>query len=127
VKGTWQTDNSGGGVMAAIIIALVLIGSGIAAAIAQALVWIIAMVAACAVLSVAGMVWLMRWHRRQAAEVGAELAARRQAATPAAKTARQITPPQQPTAIEQHIHYHWHAAPDSPARITIPRRLEADR
>lgn len=132
MKGTWQTTPSGGGgLVLAVIAAAVLVGSGAAAAIASAVVTLaliagIAVVAA-VVLSIPVAVWLSRRNRRQAAEVGAELAQRRQAAALEAKPVRQVPEAAAPPAIGQHVHYHWHAAPDSPVRIPIPGHLEEDR
>ena len=111
MRGTWQTTGSSGAIAGAgIVVAAAAAGAWAAARIW----WIIGTVAVSGVLAVAAVVWLTRRNHRHAAEAGAELAARR-AALAAARPARQVPQAQQLPAIEQHVHYHWHAAPDQPA------------
>jgi hypothetical protein len=143
MRGTWQTTSGGsGGAAAAIVIALVLIGSGAVAAVAQALAWIAAVVAVCAVLSVAGALSLMRVHRQQAAEVGAELAQRRQARSdpprrPIALQAMVQPPPDRRRQLEgsdkralepgRQIHLHLHGMSADQIAAVITRSNEEDR
>ena len=81
--------------------------------VAENIVMVAAVSAACAVLSLAAVAVLMRQSRRRDARRLPLWTARELPAMPAPRIAQAPTP-----AIEQHVHYHYHAAPDVPARIT---------
>jgi hypothetical protein len=81
--------------------------------VAENIVMVAAVSAGCAVLSLAAMAVLMRWaDRRDARRL--PLWTAREVAAPAVKAIPAAAAP----AIE--LHYHYHAAPDAPARIVIP-------
>jgi len=136
MRGTWQTTGSGGsgGLVLAIIAAVILVGSGAASVIASALVTILIIiccaVAASGVLAVAAAVWLTRRNARQAAEVGAMLAERRETLALDARP-RQVIPPSapvlppQPQAIEHHHHgpeFHIYGADGQDAAARLIRK-----
>jgi hypothetical protein len=116
MKGTWQTS---GFDFASLIGAAVLIGA--AAAVMEFVlkfIWyIVAILAMVAIGFVIGLLSVRRKVREHAAELEATRPARHAALAP-----RREVPAALPLAIEQHVHYetHYHAAPDSPARIVIP-------
>ena len=81
--------------------------------------------ATCGVLAVAAVVALMRWSDRRDARHAARypLLRTREAPALAAKVTPQVMQGTTPPAIEQHVHYHYHAAEREAARVirtTLP-------
>ena len=78
---------------------------------------VLAVVAACAALAVAAVVALMRWSDARAVRVWSQ--------RPAQLRAERVTelPGAERPALEQHVHYHYHAADERPA-IVIPGAIE---
>jgi hypothetical protein len=130
VKGTWQTtDRSGGGLVVVVIVALVLIGSGALTAIMHALAVLLIAAAVAIPVTAVSIIALAatrtRSERPRRPDGPAWVSREPPAARPQLEVPdkRAIEPP--PSAVEHHVHYHWHAAPDSPARI-IAGRIEED-
>ena len=113
-SGTWQT--SGGPDLRGLIPVAVVVGVVYAVAeIVLELIWYIAAFLAAVIVGVVvGAVLLRRKTLQHAAELEATRPVRL-----AAASARQVAQAA-PAAIELHYHSHYHAAPDSPARIVIP-------
>ena len=87
------------------------------------IVWLAIALGVVLVLAAAGLIWWLRGAPKRKAEFDAAYAAafeaRRPARTVTATVIPQVQQPEQP-AIELHYHSHYHAAPESPARIVIP-------
>lgn len=127
MRGTWQTEGGGpDGSVIALVLLLVLFcaGSGGAAAAAGAvtrlLMWLLIVAAAVVVLGAAGLIWWLRGRAAREARAAAIYAARFQSVRAAAKP--QVTAPK-PAAVEYHVHHHYPAGSDEPARRAIPGRL----
>jgi hypothetical protein len=112
-SGTWQSSGPDlrglGGPVALVVVVYV-----VAEIVLQLIWYIAAFLAAVVVGAVVGAVLLRRKTLQHAAELETTRPARL-----AAAAARQIAQAA-PAAIELHYHSHYHAAPDSPARIVIP-------
>ena len=93
-----------------------------AAWVAEHLVEVAVVSAACGVLSVAAVVWLMRWQDRRQARIGPLMVTRGNApAVTAAVIPRAVTGPR-PAVIEQHVHFH--GLTDDAAAAVIRRGIE---
>ena len=94
-------------------------GLGVAVYLAPRLLWVVGTVAACAVLTVAAVVALMRWMS------GVRVWSHEPAQLTAERVVPAVLPPAGAPALEQHVHYHahYHAA-DQPARVAIPGKAE---
>ena len=107
-----HTHGSGGVVELAVAGAAGMAGLGIAAYVAPRLAWVLGTVAVCAVLTVAAVVALTRWMP----------AVRVWSPEPARLTAREVPaalPPAGAPAIEQHVHYHYHAPDGQPSPFPL--------
>ena len=125
-----HTHGSGGVVELAVVGAAGMAGLGIAAYVAPRLAWVLGTVAVCAVLTVAAVVALMRWMPavRVWSQPPAQLTAERieQVGTPSERDLRKrdsgasITAGQSlGPAVEQHVHYHYHAADGQQSRLPL--------
>ena len=114
-SGTWQTSGPdlSGRVGLAVLVG---VAAGVMVFVLEFIWYIVAILAAAAVGLVIGGLTVRRRTREHAAMLEATRAERLEAAT----ARRQVTQAAPPPAIEQHVHYHYHAAPGSPARIVIP-------
>jgi hypothetical protein len=128
MKGTWQTTDSGGGLVLAVLAVLVLIGSGAASAAVSALevaLIVAAAVIGLAVITVAGLlIWRVRQERpgapiaaRQASRIGP---GERPVLSSGHKAA--LEPPRS----EQHFHLHLDGA-DPQVIAAIMRHLGKER
>jgi len=106
-SGTWQTGSGPdpGVVVAILMILLIIGGSGAAAAITSALVTIAVIVAAVICAAIAALFFIWRATRRREARYAASQRHRQAIAAPAKPQVAQGARP----AIEQHVHYHYHA------------------
>ena len=116
MRGTWQgsgTWQSSGPDLGGLVVPVVLVAVAVAVVefILSIIVWLAIAPGVVLVLVAAGLIWRLRGAPKRKAEFAALLAARYEAR---AATARpQVTYAPAP-AVEQHVHYHFHAA--RPAR-----------
>ena len=122
MKGTWQTTDSGGGlVLAVIIAAAVLVGSGAASAIASALE-VLVIVAGCTIMLavLGGITWLI-WRARQASP-GRPIAARPVYQLPPNRGPSCRHPTNRPSSRPRELHLHLHGlTPEQIAAIVTQR------
>jgi hypothetical protein len=120
VRGTWQTTDSGGGLVLVVIVALVLIGSGAASAAASALASLVVTIAivlgSVTVLAVLGAVaWLV--YRARQDRPGTPIAARLVSQLPSEPRPQLEVPHNraiEPPRNELHLHFHG-MSPDEAA------------
>jgi uncharacterized membrane protein YccC len=118
VKGTWQTTSSGpsGGVVLAVIAALILIGSGAASAIASALVTILIIIGSIIGLAVAAGIGVLIWRVRSD-RPGRPISARVVSLHPP-EPRPQLSEPSKPAiGPAREVHLHLNVSPDQLAAI----------
>jgi len=113
-RGTWQTSGPDlSGIAGPVAIAVVVVA--VVEFILSIIVWLAVAAGVVLVLVAAGLIWWLRGKPEREAEVAGLLAARHEAL--AATVKPQVTYAPVP-ALEQHVHYHYHAADGrGPARI----------
>ena len=125
MKGTWQTTGGGDdGIQTAAywLVAAVLVVAG-ASWVLRHMLWIAIPAGVILAVAVGGLIWWLRGASKREARFAAAIAARRQAAALATPSKPQVTRGTQP-ALEQHIHYHYHAADSQePARVITGKVL----
>jgi hypothetical protein len=121
--GTFQGQTSGpdlGDV--ALIFAVCAVAGVVAEVVLSVIVWIAIGLGVVTALAVAGLVWWLRGARAREARFAAALAAQRERPALTATVTPQVSQGTTAPAIEQHVHYHYHAAGQEAAPRTIPGR-----
>lgn len=130
-RGTWQgsgTWQSSGPDLDGLIVPVVLVAVAVAVVefVLSIIVWLAVAAGIVLVIVAAGLIWWLRGAPKRRAEYAAEYAAAFEAKRrPVTVTATVI--PQVPAgagpAIEQHVHYHYHAADGQDPARAIPGKV----
>jgi hypothetical protein len=87
------------------------------------MLWIAIPAGVMLVIAAGGLIWWLRGKTAREARFAAVIAAQRERYTLSAPLKPQVARGTAPPAIEQHIHYHYHAADgQEPARV-IPGKV----
>ena len=121
-SGTWQTSGPDFGLIVPVGIAVVVVA--VVEFILSIIVWLAIAAGVVLVLAAAGLVWWLHGAPKRRAEYAALYAAAFEARRTVTATATpQVTQGTAPPAIEQHVHYHYHApVGQEPARV-IPGKV----
>ncbi len=123
--GTWQTTGGGDdGIQTAMyyLVAAVLVMAG-ASWVLRHMLWIAIPAGVMLLVAAGGLVWWLRGKTAREARFAVAIAAQRERHELSAPSKPQVTQGTTRPAIEQHIHYHYHAADSQDAARVIPGRV----
>lgn len=124
-SGTWQTSGPDLGDVGLIFVVVAAAGV-VVEVVLSIIVWIAVALGIVSALAVALLVWRLRGKPGREARFAAAIAAQRERATLTATAVPQVSRAATP-AIEQHVHYHYHAADGQAVPAIMRHHLEEDR